>query len=85
MGEFKRSAQELKRSIDVDTTLQDVKSSTTDLKGVIKGARREKSLKNDPDDANKSDKTDTPSDANEPSVSENTPAESVPDKEAKNG
>jgi Tat protein translocase TatB subunit len=85
MGEFKRSAQELKRSIDVDTTLQDVKSSTTDLKDVIKGSGQKKSHKKDPDDARTSDKTDTPSEEENPSPSEKNTAESDPDKEARNG
>jgi len=32
MGEFKRSAQDLKRSIDMETTLQDVHPAATDSK-----------------------------------------------------
>lgn len=84
MGEFKRSAQELKRSIDVDTTLQDVKSSTTDLKDVIKDSK-EKPHKKAPDDARTSDKTDTPSEEKKSSPSENTTAETDSDKEANNG
>lgn len=36
MGEFKRSAQELKRSIDIETTVQDVEVPKTDLKEILK-------------------------------------------------
>jgi len=39
MGEFKRSAQDFKRSIDVETTIKDIKDiedPETDLKGIIK-------------------------------------------------
>ncbi|WP_299978497.1 Sec-independent protein translocase protein TatB [Desulfobacula sp.] len=41
MGEFKRSAQDFKRSIDVETTVKDIKDVAdpeTDLKGIIKDA-----------------------------------------------
>lgn len=80
MGEFKRSAQDLKRSIDMDTTLQDVKSSTTDLKDGIKDAKRKKpSRKKSADtdtahgtDTDTSASPDTATDADRSPSSENT-------------
>jgi Tat protein translocase TatB subunit len=78
MGEFKRSAQELKRSIDMDTTLQDVKSSTTDLKKVMKDSRHKKTDKKDPDTP------DVPGTDSPPS-SENTAADTGTDKKDSNG
>ncbi|MDZ7664637.1 MAG: twin-arginine translocase TatA/TatE family subunit [Desulfotignum sp.] len=88
MGEFKRSAQDLKRSIDMDTTLQDVKSSTTDLKDTIKDTRHKKNDKKDStetDTTEESEETDTASDMNAPSSPENTTADPDTDKEDKNG
>ena len=41
MGEFKKSAQEFKRSIDVETTVKDIKDINlpkTDLKDILKEA-----------------------------------------------
>ena len=88
MGEFKRSAQDLKRSIDMDTTLQDVKSSPTDLKDTIKNTRHKKDDKKDStetDTAEESEKTDTATDMTPPSSAENTTADPDTDKEDKNG
>ena len=79
MGEFKRSAQELKRSIDMDSTVHDVKSSTTDLKDVIKDGRPKKTHKKE------SAATDTSTDENAPSSSDTTTAGPDTDKENKNG
>lgn len=42
MGEFKRSAQDFKKSIDLDTTLKDIDSPASDLKNVIKEVNKEK-------------------------------------------
>jgi len=42
MGEFKRSAQDFKRSIDMETTLHDVTPSAKDVTDVIRKSRREK-------------------------------------------
>ena len=36
MGEFKRSAQDLKRSIDIETTVGDIDVPKTDLKEILK-------------------------------------------------
>lgn len=47
MGEFKRSAQDLKRSIDLESTVQDVPAPSSNLKKVIK-------------EVNSPKKTDTP-------------------------
>jgi Tat protein translocase TatB subunit len=93
MGEFKRSAQDLKRSIDMDTTLQDVKSSTTDLKDVIKDSKREKPSRKKPDttDAARETDTDTPdapdpaTDAETSSSSKNTKGDTPADKKDSNG
>jgi Tat protein translocase TatB subunit len=88
MGEFKRSAQDLKRSIDMDTTLQDVKSTTTDLKDVIKDSKKKNHQKEsaEKEAAEESKNTDTGSDDTAPSSSENTTAGSATDKEdSKNG
>jgi Tat protein translocase TatB subunit len=45
MGEFKRSAQDFKRSIDMETTLHDVTPSAKDLNDVSRKSRREKTDK----------------------------------------
>ena len=42
MGEFKRSAQDLKRSIDLESTIQDVPAPAKDLKKVIKEVNEDK-------------------------------------------
>jgi Tat protein translocase TatB subunit len=88
MGEFKRSAQDLKRSIDMDTTLQDVKSTTTDLKDVIKDPRKKTHKKESTgkEPAEESKETETASDETESASSENTTAGPDIDKEdSKNG
>jgi Tat protein translocase TatB subunit len=88
MGEFKRSAQDLKRSIDMDTTLQDVKSTTTDLKDVIKDPRKKTHKKESTGKgpAEESKETETASDETESASSENTTAVPDIDKEdSKNG
>ena len=38
LGEFKRSAQDFKQSIDVETTVKDITDIKTDLNGIIKDA-----------------------------------------------
>ena len=45
MGEFKRSAQDFKRSIDMETTLQDINPASTDIKDVSSTSRRDKTDK----------------------------------------
>ena len=95
MGEFKRSAQDLKRSIDMDTTLQDVKSSTTDLKDVIKDSKPKKSRKNpaategtdvtEGTDTDTSDAPDPATDADRSPSSKNTADDTHADKEKSNG
>lgn len=61
LGEFKRSAQDFKKSLDVDTTLKDVKPPATNLKDVIK------EVNEDIGDAQPVSDTPPPSDAAEPS------------------
>jgi len=66
MGEFKRSAQDFKRSIDVETTVQDIKDvadPNVDLEGIIKDVNTQ---------------NETPADSKEDSDSK-TPDEKVPD------
>ena len=44
MGEFKKSAQDFKRSIDVETTVNDIRDivdPNVDLEGIIKGTNTE--------------------------------------------
>lgn len=45
MGEFKRSAQDFKRSIDMETTLHDVTPSAKDVTDMTRKSRREKTDK----------------------------------------
>ena len=62
MGEFKRSAQDFKRSIDVETTVKDIKDVAdpkVDLEGIIK-------------DANFKDETDTDSKGEETAGSDDS-------------
>jgi Tat protein translocase TatB subunit len=93
MGEFKRSAQDFKRSIDMETTLQDVKSSKTDLKDVFKDTGR-KSKRNDTDTpgtddtsepAGSPDDSDVTSDDHTLNDSETESRENGSAKEIKNG
>jgi Tat protein translocase TatB subunit len=93
MGECKRAAQDFKRSIDMETTLKDVKSSTTDLKEVIKSAGPKS--KSDPTDkpvtgnatepAESPDDSDKPNDTHTPHESETASPENGAPKESKNG
>jgi Tat protein translocase TatB subunit len=50
MGEFKRSAQDFKNSIDVETTLKDIETPATDLKDIIKDINKEKPTVVEPGD-----------------------------------
>lgn len=71
MGEFKRSAQDFKRSIDIETTVKDVEPPSSDsLKKVLKDVNKKSdppeteaaSPRQDPvsDTSDTSDKTDAP-------------------------
>jgi len=42
MGEFKRSAQDFKKSIDIETTLKDIETPASDLKDIIKDVNKGK-------------------------------------------
>ena len=60
MGEFKRSAQDLKNSIDIETTVNESKPkpSKTKLKDVIKDiGTQDSELKQEPDKSKPSDET----------------------------
>ena len=50
MGEFKRSAQDFKKSIDVETTLKDLETPASDLKNIIKEVNKEKENVVEPSD-----------------------------------
>jgi Tat protein translocase TatB subunit len=49
MGEFKRSAQDFKRSIDVETTFKEMETPTSDLKDIIKDGNKKKQTPVEPD------------------------------------
>jgi sec-independent protein translocase protein TatA/sec-independent protein translocase protein TatB len=77
----------------MDTTLQDVKSSTTDLKDVIKDSKREKPSRKKPDTTDAAQGTDTDTsevpdpatDADTSSSSKNTKDDTPADKKNSNG
>ncbi len=60
MGEFKRSAQDFKKSIDLDTTLKDIETPASDLKNIIKEANLEKETIVEPGDDPGSKNQDSP-------------------------
>ena len=62
MGEFKRSAQDFKRSIDMETTLHDIKSSATDMTDITGKSRQEKKDKDQNQENPDQEKTDIPKD-----------------------
>jgi len=79
MGEFKRSAQEFKRSIDVETTVKDIKDiegTDSDLKGIIGSETLNDDLSQDSD---KKPPKDLPEDQ-----IDNTPEENSSDKADEN-
>jgi Tat protein translocase TatB subunit len=49
MGEFKRSAQDFKRSIDVETTFKEMETPASDLKDIIKEGNKKKHPPVEPD------------------------------------
>ncbi len=79
LGEFKRSAQDFKRSIDVETTVKDIKDidiSKTNLKDILKDAQ----TKNETDSAAKDDSDPDDSGKEEPENNmENTPEDKDPE------
>jgi len=62
MGEFKRSAQDFKRSIDMETTLQDIKPSATDMSDTAGKSRRENKDKDQNQDTPDQDTTNVSED-----------------------
>ncbi len=60
MGEFKRSAQDFKRSIDMETTLQDITPPAKDLNDGTRKSRRKKPDKNKNSEQPDSDKNEIP-------------------------
>lgn len=60
MGEFKRSAQDFKKSLEVETSLKDFKEPVSDLKSIIKDVNQKNTPSDDvPDKAeNQNTRTD---------------------------
>ncbi len=78
MGEFKRSAQDFKASIDIETTVKDItdlETPATDLKKAVEEANQEaNATESDPDKSNDSKISDTPK------PDKTSPEETAPDK-----
>ncbi len=74
MGEFKRSAQDLKRSIDLESTVQDVPPPSKSIRETIKDANKDSEAPKD---------KGTLSSASEPAVqeAEDKPSSPDPDKD----
>lgn len=71
MGEFKRSAQDFKRSIDVETTVKDIKDVADpkiDLEGIIK----ETNIKKEPSTEDQSPEDPKPKDQDEADLKDTT-------------
>lgn len=77
MGEFKRSAQDFKRSIDMETTLQDINPASTDTKEVTRKSRQEKKDNDKNQEKTGQEKTgtskDVPGDDSEAEPEDDTP------------
>ena len=67
MGEFKRSAQDLKKSIDLESSIQDVPAPSRDLKTVIKDVNTKKT--NSDESKKDTDMSDAGDDVNAPAGS----------------
>lgn len=86
MGEFKRSAQDFKRSIDVEAAVKDLdntESAEPSLKDVIKNSENQTSQKNDavyPPENDISDNEKEVSSANHESSPSQTPADNTDNK-----
>nr|WP_320191110.1 twin-arginine translocase TatA/TatE family subunit [uncultured Desulfobacter sp.] len=81
MGEFKRSAQDLKNSIDIETTVKDPKptSAKTKLKDVIKDiGTQDSETQQAPDKPETSDKTDTRKAKTSPKPTQDSPDAAPP-------
>lgn len=79
MGEFKRSAQDFKRSIDIETTVGDINPpAATDLKKVVKDANKKPASDTSGNDSGGSNASQPP--ANEPAAAKDSEpsAESKP-------
>lgn len=82
MGEFKRSAQDFKRSIDMETTLQDINPSATDMSDLSGKSRREKKDKDQNQDTSDQDKArQEKTDAPEDGPVDDAEAEAAPENE----
>lgn len=74
MGEFKRSAQDFKRSIDMETTLQDTPAPSSDLKDIIKEANEDPKPDTQQPPPNGEEATETPEAYDNGEASEKTDA-----------
>ena len=70
MGEFKRSAQDFKKSIDIETTLKDIETPASDLKDIIKDVNKGKETivesDDEPDKTSENQDINTDTSADEP-------------------
>ena len=77
MGEFKRSAQDFKRSIDIETTVGDINPpAPTDLKKVVKDANKEpapETTEGDGDNAPKTSGSDSAKEKDSEPATESDP------------
>lgn len=77
MGEFKRSAQDFKRSIDMETTLQDINPASMDTKEVTRKSPRKKKDTDNNQEKTGQDSTAPPEDGPE-ADSEAAPEKAAP-------
>ncbi|MBC2705201.1 twin-arginine translocase TatA/TatE family subunit [Desulfobacula sp.] len=84
LGEFKRSAQDFKRSIDVETTVKDIKDIAdpeTDLKEIIKDANiKDETTATSREDSSSQDSQDGHSKEVPDNNTDDTPVDKEPDK-----
>lgn len=85
MGEFKRSAQDFKASIDIETTVKevtDLETPATDLKKAVEEAKQEaKTTESEKDDSNDNKADADFSETGEP-LTENNPYKNINDSDS---
>ncbi|MCK5349678.1 MAG: twin-arginine translocase TatA/TatE family subunit [Desulfobacula sp.] len=80
MGEFKRSAQDFKRSLDVETTVKDIADPETDLKEIIKDANiKDETTATSREDSSSQDSQDHSKEVPDNNT-DDTPIDKEPDK-----
>lgn len=77
MGEFKRSAADLKRSMDIETTVKDIEVPKTDLKEILdepdeSPSKEKEELQTEPYVAGSENLTDPPAGDDEPENTEDS-------------